>query len=730
MIFKPNSSPAPSGTPDSISLGEFLKILNAQKILITLLMLLSVVMAVGFTMILPKTYRATCVIRVEKPGGDELFRNRQQAGFDPYFIREQKEIIESKKILSQVVMELDLASLLAERYDFPYLSEEDAYRLLRSKLGVSDRPGTSLIDISVTIKEDPALAARIANTIAATYERDRAAFAVSGQTATIANYNKQLREQEEAYREARDRVEELRKSLDLAGVNFSNTNFTIQEETLRQMERQLVEMQMQRTMVRTRWEQFKQVPLEQRFKLVNNQLVKDPTIQRILEAYLIADQKFATMKTRLGENHPDLITTESNLQKMRSQLEELLDGHERSLYITYLEWDAQISELEQDLERARAAQIEQASEKMRPFEDAVNRLAWEQKLLQTFEAAVRQAELDYKVPKRNVEILSTAEEPRSAHRPSLFLNLVLALTVGSVFSLGCAFLLEFFDTTFRSMEDMETKLQLPILGVVSRKLIHVTRDNYESFEAEPYRVIQTNVELARGDDAGNVIVVQSAGPGEGKSTTLNNIAAVMANAGQRVLVIDSDLRRPSQHKLFEKERNPGLIDYLTGAKPFDDIVQKTATKGLDFVASGQSNTFSLSILHNQRMDTLLDEIRPRYDKIFLDSPPIVGISDASVLASKADAVLMIVEHRRNPQSMVMRAKHIIESVGGTILGVVLNQVPESGTEDYNYYTSNYYYYGERNGGGRQKASNRRRSKGQVIENDVETLEFEESERRR
>ncbi len=373
------------------------------------------------------------------------------------------------------------------------------------------------------------------------------------------------------------------------------------------------------------------------------------------------------------------------------------------------------------LKLARVDQILDAQSKMRPFEEAVNRLRDEENLLQTFRLTLRQREIDFQAPKRTIEILNQAVPSLRPHKPNWLINLFLAIVGGIMLGVGAAFMVEFFDTSFRSIEDMERKLQLPILGVISRKLILLGQNNFSSFEAEPYRVIQTNMELAREGKKGGVLVVQSAGPGEGKSTTLYNLAVAMALTGQKVLVIDSDLRRPTQHHLFNTPKTPGLLDCLTGASQATEAVVATQYPNLKLLPSGQGKHISLGLLHGKQMASLLEEYSLHFDKILLDSPPVIGISDSSLLASLADGVIFIVQHRRNPQTMTLRAKQIIENVNGHILGVVLNQVPDSGDEDYNYYTSNYYYYSHKKDPGPPISHT------SILDEEVESFEFEESE---
>ncbi len=708
---------------EGLSFGDFIKVLKTRWSLITLILLLVISSAMLFTYFAPKWYLSTTSILVEKPEGQVSVFERQIAGsFDPYFNKQQFEIIQGKIIIAPVIENLDLINYLSRELGGP-IDEEFAYQyIVKKMLLVESRPGTSMIDIGVMVKGNPDKAAEIANEIARFYAENRIKLATSAQTEGIDRLNEELKLQEVNVSRERDKVEKLRQELQISGVDINAQTTQLDIDNLRQLERTYIAVKIDSIARKTRWEQFKAVPVDERFKLINAELIPDQNLQNLMQAYLVAEQQHVRIKGRLGEAHPDFVGAEATLEKIREQLTGQLIGFEKSLEISYIESKARTEEMENQLKNARVDQILDAQSKMRPFQEAVDKLRDEENLLQTFRLTLRQREIDFQAPKRTIEIINEAVPSLKPHKPNPLLNTLLSVIGGVILGIGAAFLSEFFDTSFRSVEDMERKLQLPILGVISHNLIHLENTNFSSFEAEPYRVIQTNMELAREGKKGNVLVVQSAGPGEGKSTTLYNLAAAMALTGQRVLVIDSDLRRPSQHHLFKTSRTPGLIDCLTGLSQFSEAVKDTSIPNLHFLPSGQGKHFSLGLLHGKQLANLLQDVRQHYDKVLLDSPPVIGISDSSLLASLADGVVFIVQHRRNPQTMTQRAKQIIENVNGNILGVVLNQVPDSGDEDYNYYTSNYYYYSHKKDPG-PNANDYVSS----FDEGEESLEFEESE---
>jgi capsular exopolysaccharide synthesis family protein len=314
-------------------------------------------------------------------------------------------------------------------------------------------------------------------------------------------------------------------------------------------------------------------------------------------------------------------------------------------------------------------------------------------------AKIEATKLDLQIPKSSiVEITGPAEPGDSPVKPNKTLNIILGVIIGLVMGVGLAFFIEYLDTSVKTIDEVERAFQAPVLGVIPQNVGYLVDEGPESPHAEAYRVLRTNILFSRKDEKLNTIVVVSAGAGEGKSITTVNLATVFAQAGQRVLVVDSDLRRPTLHKALHVGNNLGLTNYLLKQNKLEEVIQPTTVAMLDFMASGKLPSTSMSILGSAQMKEMVAELKQRYDFIFFDSPPVLGVSDASVLASEVDMVIQVIQYRRYPQPMSIRAKQLIEKVGGNLIGILLNNINMSQDESYYYYTGYYHggYYYSRN----------------------------------
>jgi capsular exopolysaccharide synthesis family protein len=707
-----------SSSKESASLADLIKVLRMRLPLIALIVGIVFLTTMAVTAFLPKWYLATTKVRVEKPESDvKLFQAQGNTAYDPYFLQDQFKIMQNEKIIYPVIEKLNLNTRLAASVGAPgaTLTSDLTYQYILNKmLRVESQRSSSLIDINV-YAQDPVLAAEMANEVARVYSDDRISQATSQQSEGVAQLRKEMALQEEVVTKQRDAVEKLRKDLNISGVDLNTKYSDMEIETLRQMQNSLIALRVDAIGRKTRWERFRSIPIEDRMGLVNSELIPDQNIQNLLQAYLIADQKVTQLKARLGEAHPDLISAIENRAKIKEQLEALLRGYESGLESAYKEAEARVDELENQLAKAKVDQILSARDRMRPFEEAAQRLDDETRLYTTLRLTLRQREIDFQVPKRTIEILNTAEPARRPSRPSFLLNGIASFLFGLVLSVGVALTLEYFDMSLRDVADIEERLKVPVLGVIPHNRDPMGPDRDEPEAAEPYRVLHTNLNLALKPGEPAVLVVFSAGPAEGKSTTLCRLAHMMGAYGERVLLIDGDLRRPAQHRLANCPKSPGLSDVLAGKCDIDAAIRKAVAPGLDLLTSGGMPGFTLSLLYANRLRELLAGLRGRYERILLDSPPIIGVSDASILAGAADGAILLIQHRRNPASMVLRAQQTIVGLKTPILGAVLTQVPKGSGEDYGYYTQAYSYYSEKEEGGEGRSGRGNpRSKGDSL----------------
>jgi capsular exopolysaccharide synthesis family protein len=221
--------------------------------------------------------------------------------------------------------------------------------------------------------------------------------------------------------------------------------------------------------------------------------------------------------------------------------------------------------------------------------------------------------------------------------------------------------------------------------VQKRQLI--VHEDAKSPIAEAYRTMRTNIQFAKVDSDLRVIMFTSAGPGEGKSTTTANTAVAMAQSGKKVIIVDCDLRKPVQHKIFDK-KNRGVTNILVEERPVADLIQETGIDNLQVLTSGPIPPNPSELLGSAKMREIINCLKELADIVIIDAPPTVAVTDACVLASSVDGILLVLGAGEIKPEMAQKAKELLLKANGHILGVILNRVEIE--EEHAYY---YYYYG-------------------------------------
>lgn len=216
----------------------------------------------------------------------------------------------------------------------------------------------------------------------------------------------------------------------------------------------------------------------------------------------------------------------------------------------------------------------------------------------------------------------------------------------------------------------------------------VTLADKASPVAEQYRTIRTNIQFASASRKMQTVVVTSAGSGEGKSTTTANLAVVLADSGQRVLLVDADMRKATVHKTFHLANDTGLSLYLSSNQQIEAVVQPTSIANLSILTAGPKPPNPSELLGSKRMDQFLEDACRLYDVILFDMPPVVAVTDAQIMASKVDGTLMVVREEVTRKDALVNAKKLLDLVQAHILGVVYNGAENGRGQDY------YYYYGK------------------------------------
>jgi capsular exopolysaccharide synthesis family protein len=680
---------------------DYWRIIRIRKTVILAVFLLVVITATLVTFILPESYTSTARIKIEHdtPDISPLMERGGITAYDPYFLQTENELIQSELILGKVIEDLNLNTEWGKKYgNGERLKTAETLAMLKRRIELHFVRNTSLIEISV-ISEKAEEAARIANAVADAYKAHRLEQRTQLSKGGIKALQERFEEQEAKIKRAQTNVDQLRIALNISDAMASGEGPSplMTAETLRKLESLRIE---------SKAEYDRQATLLDRLKTLGKDLgpeglaqaipsaTTDNLLSSLLEQLTVVEQRLVTLEKEFGPEHAEVIKCKAMADDLHKKIKSRVEGIIVGLDTRVLSLKSSLDNFEKEVAQAKTNDVAEAN-RTRPYFEAKRELDELQRFRQILDLKIASEKIDVDLPKTMmVEIVDRAVPSIHPSRPNKPLNIALGIIIGLVVGVGLAFFIEYLDTSVKTIDDVERSLQCPVLGVIPQNVGLLMEEGTESPHAEAYRVLRTNLLFSRKEDKLNTVAVVSAGAGEGKSTTVFNLAAVFAQSGQRTLMVDSDLRRPTLHKMLRLTNSRGLTNYLLKQNALEEVIQTTSLPTLDFLASGKLPSSSLGILSSAQMRDLITELKQRYDFVFFDSPPIMGVSDASILASEVDMTLQVIQYRRYPQPMNIRAKQLVEKVGGNLVGIVLNNINMSQDESYYYYSGYYhdYYY--------------------------------------
>ena len=674
----------------SVHFLDYWRVISSRKELILAIAFLVVLTGTVYTLLLPSIYASSSRIMVSEdtPEINPFASQQNYMMYNPYFLRTQFEILTSKPILNEVIHRLNLQNEWGK--DGKVLTRDVALKILRNSVSVFQQRDTSLIVINVK-RDNPNEAADIANEIAQVYRDSRLDLASKNARGAIDKIEESLTEQRQRVASAEENIQKIREDLNIAVVGGEG-QFDVGEVRMQQLEgdrlfaqREMVEKE---GLLRILEDLNDKDLLERASYITFDQFVMN-TIQQIQDI----EVNLSSVQADYGNNHPEVKRLRSQIVTLEETLKKRLTALRNGLDTEYIIAKNNFESLDKVLASVRTDTIESQGAKFRPYRNALADLETERFIYNQLMAKHRQEIITLQIPRNPVDIIDVAEPNMQPVSPNLFLNVLMSIFVGLGAGVGLAYFIEYLDTSVKNADDIENQLQLKVLGLVPQKVRPLIEEGPDSENAESYRVMKTNLSFTAKENVGMAYCVLSSGAGEGKSTTVFNLAYVAAQQGSKVLLVDADLRRPVQHTILGMSNRFGLTNVLLRDVPVEEAVKATSIPNLQFLPSGRLPRASLGVLDPKKISELVNSLKSKYDIVLIDTPPIVGISDANIIAKEVDSSILVVQYRKYPLNMLRKAVSTLQAQSIEIAGAVLNNINVM-HDDYYYYYHGYYsdYY--------------------------------------
>ncbi|BAY83959.1 hypothetical protein NIES267_34530 [Calothrix parasitica NIES-267] len=620
----------------------------------------------------------------------------------------EAEVIQSHPLIKETITKLNLINEEGET-----LSHEAFLKLLQ----VKSIRGTDVLQLSYK-STDPKEAANVVNSLMGDYMENNVETNTAEVRAAREFLQKELPQVEGRVVQAEAALRQFKEQNNVVALE-EEAKFGV--ESLKDLSENITQSQANLVEAMTRSEALQnQLKLQPQQAVALSSLSQSPAVQQVLTEFQKTQKELAVARTKLTDQHPTVINLSKKLEALKNQLEGKV-GQIVGNGVSVREPDLQIGELKQSLtaeliksEVERLAATNRVGLLRKAFVSNQARLSVLPKLEQqqrqlqrklqvaqsTYQQLLKQLQEVQVVEKQNVgnaKVIASALVPNKPISPKIALNLALGGFLGILLGVGTALILEAMDKSLKTLDEAKKLLGYPLLGTIprvdekdkDRQELPVLNNPY-SPASTAFEILQTNLGFTMSDKALKVIVVSSSIPGEGKSFVSSNLAVAMAQLGRRVLLIDADMRRPTQQNIWDLPNMIGLSNVLVGQAALNGSTEE-ALVTLDVLTSGKIPPNPLALLESQSMANLVKDASQEYDLVIIDAPPLTVVADALNIGKLADGMLLVVRPGVANTGSVNAAKSLLEQSGHRVLGMVVNGV--TADNSYGGYYSYKGYYG-------------------------------------
>lgn len=589
------------------------------------------------------------------------------------FYNTQFKVLRSKGLAEKIVARLKLTDTE------PFKSSADPVTLFISHLGVEPVTESRLVLVTVTHR-DPRDAALWANTLADVYIEQSLATRVESARKAMEWLQERLVATQQGMREAQDKLFQSYRSQDLfvpegsvsaVSTSIAKLNDDFVQARVRRIAIEAALKQAQE--MKTRGEDLDALP----------QVASDGVVTSFNTQLASLSVELGRLGEKFKEGHPEV-------QKVRAQIEQLRKAKQNRAVQILDGLNAEYTQLtkrEQELRQAIDAQKTQAANQSRKATEleALRKEADSAKgLYEVLLQKLNETDIAASIRSNNVTIIDHASAPQSPVHPNKRRSALAGMLLGLIAGLGLLLARDFLANTIRDPEEIERYLHLDLLAAVPRY-----DDETMSLATEAYQNLRTALIFARRDERGQVVLVTGTAPQEGKTTTIFNLARLLAGAGEKTVVVDCDLRRAQMHQRLELPREPGFTNYFVQHDPLAALIKPTQTANLFALTAGQLPPNPPALLARKSLGDLLEDLRGEFEWVLIDSPPLASVTDALFLARHADHTVLVVQHNKVDKKLVKRTVVALRKVTPHLLGAVLNVV------DVRARSYQYYYYPQR-----------------------------------
>jgi capsular exopolysaccharide synthesis family protein len=626
-------------------------------------------------------YRAAVLLQIEPPPptfatvSDALLVGAGNYWQNTDFYNTQFKVLRSKGLGEKAVARLKLTDRE------PFKSSADAASLFMAYVGVEPVPESRLVYVTVTHR-DPREASLWANTLGEVYIEQALASRVESARKAYEWLQERLAATQQGMKDAQDRLFQSYRSQDLFVPEGSVSAVST---SIAKLNEDFVQAQARRIAIEAALKQAREMQGRGEDLDALPQVATDAVVVGFNTQIAGLSVDLGRLGEKFKEGHPEV-------QKVRAQVEQLRQAKQaRALHILVgLEAEyAQLRKREAELRGAIDSQKAQAASQSRKVTEleALRKEADSAKgLYEVLLQKLNETDIAASIRSNNVSVVDRASPPQYPVRPQKRRIALAGLLLGLLAGLGLVLVRDYLANTVRDPEEVERYLHLDLLAAVPRY-----EEENDSLATEAYQNLRTALLFARRDEHGQVVLVTGTAPQEGKTTTIVNLARLLAGAGEKTVVVDCDLRRAQMHQRLGLSREPGFTDFFVRKEPLSALLRPAPLANLFALTAGPLPPNPPALLARKTLGDLVLELKGEFDWVLIDSPPLASVTDALLLARHADHTVLVVQHNKVDKKLVKRSVAALRKATPNLLGAVLNVV------DVRARSYQYYYYPQKDG---------------------------------
>jgi capsular exopolysaccharide synthesis family protein len=554
-------------------------------------------------------------------------------------------------------------------------------------LTVSPVRNSRLVDVKFE-SPDPALSANVANALAKAYIEQHLEFKFLSSKEASDWLGERLAEQRKQVEASEQALQRYREQTDSVSLE-EKQNIVVQK--LADLNGAVTRAKTERIQKEAAYNQIRALQNDRAALDTFPAIVSNGFIQQQKSALADLQRQQAQLSDKLGPRHPDMmkigLAIETAEAKIQGEIAKVVQAMRNDYQQSLAQERSLMNALDQQKQDALALNRKGIEYGVLARDAASNRQIFESLMQRTKETGI-----SGELKTSNIRVVDAAETPRRPVTPNTRVNLLLALFGGATLAIGLAFFFEYLDNRIKSPDEVKQHLGLPFLGMVPAlfdKAIEnpLINNGVPNNFSESFRAVRTNLLFSSADEGSRSVVITSTGPGEGKTVVATNLAVALAQAGQRVLLVDADMRKPRVHIVFDKPQEPGLSNFLVGNAKASEAVQTTEVSGLWVMPAGLHTPNPAELLGSKRFKDFMASLSQHFDWVMVDTPPVMAVTDASVVAHFVTGVLFVVGAEMTSRHAGQRALDQLEHARAKFIGAVLNRVD---LKHNSYYYSQYY----------------------------------------